>query len=335
MDKQSIQKLIIPFIKPSSSRASWQIINTMIPYFGFIYLMYYLISHGVHYLIVLPIAIIPGLLLVRIFIFFHDCTHSSFLKSKTMMNIWGHIFGVLVFTPYNKWKHEHITHHRTVGNMDKRGVGDVWTMTVEEYQQSKFIKKLGYKLYRNPLILFVVGPFYMFVIRQRLPFGAKNKGDWFSILFTNIMIASIIVLVSLTIGFKYYLLIQFPIIFIASSLGVWMFYIQHQYDEVYWEHSENWNILDAAMLGSSIYKLPFILEWATGYIGYHNLHHVNARIPNYRLKKAFHSHKYFQTGKMITLWTSLRLSLLMLYEEKSKRLISFREYRKLRLHKTN
>ena len=114
-----------------------------------------------------------------------------------------------------------------------------------------------------------------------------------------------------------------------------MFYIQHQYDEVYWEHSENWNILDAAMLGSSIYKLPFILEWATGYIGYHNLHHVNARIPNYRLKKAFHSHKYFQTGKMITLWTSLRLSLLMLYEEKSKRLISFREYRKLRLHKTN
>jgi len=333
MNKQNIQKLIKPFIRPSSSKATWQIINTIVPYFGFIFLMYYLLSQGVHFLLVLPISIIPGLLLVRIFIFFHDCTHSSFLKSKNMMNIWGHIFGVLVFTPYNKWKHEHITHHRTVGNMDKRGVGDVWTMTVQEYRDSTFMKRLGYKLYRNPFILFVVGPFYMFVVQQRLPFGSKTKGDWFSVIFTNIMLAGIITFVSLTVGFKYYAMIQFPIIFIASSLGVWMFFVQHQYDEVYWEHSENWDILDAAMLGSSIYKLPYILEWATGYIGYHNLHHVNARIPNYRLKKAFRSHPYFQTGKMITLWKSLRLSMLMLYEEQSKRLISLREYRKLKLAK--
>lgn len=334
MEKQQIQKLIKPFIKPSRSKASWQIINTVIPYFGFIYLMYYLLSTGVHFLLVLPISIIPALLLVRIFIFFHDCTHSSFLKSKTAMSIWGHIFGVFVFTPYNKWKSEHITHHRTVGNMDKRGVGDVWTMTVTEYKESSWLRRLGYNLYRNPILLFFIGPFFLFVVAQRFPFGAKTKGDWFSIIFTDIMIAVIITIVSLTVGFQYYAMIQFPIIFIASSLGVWMFFVQHQYDEVYWEHSEKWDIIDAAMLGSSIYKLPAILEWATGYIGYHNLHHVNARIPNYRLKKAFKSEKYFQSGKIITLWTSFRLAFLKFYEEKSKRLISARQYRKLKLQKT-
>jgi omega-6 fatty acid desaturase (delta-12 desaturase) len=330
MEKNRLNKIIRPFAKSIRGLAIWQIVNTVLPYFGLIYLMYYMLSRGVHFLLVLPLSIVPAFLLVRIFIFFHDCTHSSFLKSRKWMSFWGHFFGVLTFTPYNKWKREHITHHRTVGNIDKRGVGDVWTMTVQEFEQSSWLKRLGYKLYRNPLIMFVIGPFYLFVIHERLPLGLRDKKEWFSVMFTNIMIAGIITVVSLTIGFKYYLMIQVPIIFFASIFGVWMFFVQHQYEDVYWEHTENWDIITASMKGSSVYRLPWILDWATGYIGYHNLHHINARIPNYRLKRAFHSDKFFQTGVVIRFWESFKLMTLKLYEEKSKRLIGYKEYRKLR-----
>lgn len=330
MNKQAIFKHIKPYTAPSKGRVFWQIVNTVVPYFGFIYLMYYLLSTGVHFLLVLPLSILPAFLLVRIFIFFHDCTHSSFLRSRKWMSFWGHIFGVLAFTPYNKWKREHIEHHRTVGNIDKRGVGDVWTMTVSEYEASGFWKRLGYKLYRNPFVLFAIGPFYLFVIHERLPINLKTKGDWFSWAFTNLAIVGIITLVSMTIGFQYYAMIQLPIIFFASTAGVWMFFVQHQYEDVYWEHTEDWDIISASMEGSSVYKLPRLLDWATGYIGYHNLHHINARIPNYRLKKAYNSHEFFKTGKIITFWTSFRLAMLMLYEEQSKKLITYRQYRKLK-----
>lgn len=329
MDRTTLQKLIRPFIKPSAGKASWQIINTVGPYILLILGMYFMISNGVHFLFTLPLSLLAGLLLVRIFIFFHDCTHGSFLKSKRAMSILGHIFGVLTFTPYHVWKRTHTEHHRTVGNLDKRGVGDVWTMTVKEYKESSWIKKLGYKLYRNPFVLFVVGPFYLFVIHNRLPVGLKTKKDWMSSIFTNLMIAFIIVAVSLTVGFKYYLMIQIPIIIIASTLGVWMFFVQHQYEEVYWESKENWDSIEAALKGSSVYRLPFILDWFTGYIGYHNLHHVNSKIPNYRLKKAWNSHSIFKKGKIINIWKSFHLAALSLYDEKSKRLISFRQYRKL------
>lgn len=335
MEKTRLNKLIRPFARSSRSRAAWQIINTVVPYLGLIYLMYFLISRGVHYLLVLPISIVPAFLLVRIFIFFHDCTHSSFLKSRKWMSFWGHVFGILAFTPYHKWKREHITHHRTVGNIDKRGVGDVWTMTVEEFEQSSWLKRLGYKLYRNPFIMFVIGPFYLFVIHERLPLKLESKKELFSVLFTNIVLAGIIVLVSLTVGFQYYLMIQIPVIFFAATLGVWMFFVQHQYEDVYWEHTENWDIIAASMKGSSVYKLPRLLDWATGYIGYHNLHHINARIPNYRLKRAYHSDPFFQSGTIITFWRSFKLATLKLYEEQSKRLIGYREYRKLKKMRYN
>ncbi len=329
MERQQLHKLIRPFIKPSAGRASWQIINTLVPYLGLIVIMYFMLSRGMNFIFTLPLIVLAALLLVRIFIFFHDCTHSSFLKSKRMMSLFGHIFGVLVFTPYNKWKRTHNEHHRTVGNLDKRGVGDVWTMTVSEFKQANIFKRIGYSIYRNPVIMFLIGPTYLFVIHERLPVGLKTKKDWFSYIFTNVMLALIIYLVTITVGLKYYLLIQLPIIFVASSLGVWMFFVQHQYDEVYWEKKDKWDVIDAALKGSSVYQLPAVLDWFTGYIGYHNLHHVNARIPNYRLKKAFNSHKLFKSGKVISLMKSFRLSLLMLYDDQSKRLISYRQYRKL------
>lgn len=328
MDKKYINNLIRPFIKPSNKRAIFQITNTIIPYLLTLVGMYYMIQYGIHYFFVLLFSIIPALFLVRIFILFHDCTHGSFVKSKRATTVLGTLFGILVFTPFKKWKEEHRQHHRTVGNIDKRGVGDVWTMTVNEYKNTSKAKRFGYIVYRNPLVLFIIGPIYVFVISQRFPTKAMTKEFWIDLIITNLGVLLIILTVSFTIGFKYYLMIQLPIISIAGSLGVWLFYIQHQYDEVYWEDSEHWSVVDAALKGSSVYKLPAVLNWFTGSIGYHNIHHLNSRIPNYRLKKLFKSYKEMRVSKQIKLFQSFRLASLILYDEKSRRLISYRRYRK-------
>jgi omega-6 fatty acid desaturase (delta-12 desaturase) len=330
MERQAIHKLLRPHLRPSAWRVTWQILNTLIPYLGSIVLMYYMLQWGVPTLLILLLAIVPGMLLVRLFIFFHDCTHGSFLRSKRWMSFWGHVFGVLTFTPYYKWQREHITHHRTVGNIDKRGIGDVWTMTVAEYERASWQTRLGYRLYRHPLILFGIGPMYLFLIHERLPLHLKTKKEWFSVLFTNVALVAIALTVTWTVGFQYYLLIQLPILYVAATMGVWIFFVQHQYDDVYWEQEDDWDIVDAAMKGSSIYRLPAVLEWATGAIGYHNLHHLSAKIPNYRLKRAFLSHPFFQEGRTITFWRSLRLGALMLYEEQSHRLLSYRQYKRHR-----
>jgi len=328
MNKKYINNLIKPFVRPSNKRAIFQIINTVVPYLLSIVAMYYMIYFGISYIFVLLFSILPALFLVRIFILFHDCTHGSFMKSKKAMNILGIFFGILVFTPYKKWKEEHRQHHRTVGNIDKRGIGDVWTMTVDEYKNTSKLKRFGYMLYRNPLVLFVIGPVYIFLVSQRFPSKKMSKEFWIDLIINNLGVLAIILTVTFTVGLKYYLLIQLPVIAIAASLGVWMFYIQHQYDEVYWEDSEHWSILDAALKGSSVYKLPAVLNWFTGSIGYHNIHHLNAKIPNYRLKKLYNRYKEMRQSKKINVFQSLRLASLILYDEKSKRLISYRRYRK-------
>ncbi len=329
MDRAYVNKFIKPYSKPSKGKSTLQIINTVIPYLLLIIGMYFLIRYNVPYIVTLLIALAASLFLVRVFILFHDCTHNSFLTSRKAMSIWGHIFGVLTFTSFYRWQREHLTHHKTVGNIEKRGIGDVWTMTVDEYTNASHLKRFGYRLYRNPLVLFVVGPLYIFLINQRFPSGKASKKEWFSLFVTNLSILAIILTVSFTIGFKYYLMIQLPIIFFASSMGVWLFYVQHQYEEVYWENNEKWSVTDAAMQGSSVYKLPFLLDWFTGYIGYHNIHHLNAKIPNYNLKKVFHSSEEFKKGRIVTLFKSFKLSMLFLYDEKSKILISRKSYKKL------
>ena len=328
MNKKYINKLIKPFIRPSDKKAIFQIINTVIPYIISIVAMYYMLYFGIHYIFALLFSIIPALFLVRIFILFHDCTHGSFLNSRRAMSILGTFFGILVFTPYKKWKEEHRQHHRTVGNIDKRGVGDVWTMTVDEYESTTKLKRFGYKLYRNPLVLFVIGPVYIFLVSQRFPSKPMTKEFWIDLIINNLGVLVIIITVTFTVGIKYYLLIQLPVISIAASLGVWLFYIQHQYDEVYWEDSEHWSILDAAFKGSSVYKLPAVLNWFTGSIGYHNIHHLNAKIPNYRLKKLYNTYNEMRQSKKIKIFQSIRLAGLFLYDEKAKRLISYRKYRK-------
>ncbi|MFH5882270.1 fatty acid desaturase [Liberiplasma polymorphum] len=319
---------IKPYATPSTARAIFQMINTLIPFGLLVVAMYYMIIFNVPYIFVVLFSIVPALFLVRVFIMFHDCTHKSFLKSTKAMIVLGHIFGILTFTPFFKWQRDHIIHHRSVGNLEKRGIGDVWMMTTDEYEKVSLLRKIKYRLYRNPFLLFFVGPVIMFVIGQRFP-TTNTKKVWLSTIITNLGILAIILAVSYTVGFQYYLLIQLPIIYFASVFGVWLFYIQHQYEDVYWEHTMRWKSQDAALEGSSVYKLPVVLEWFTGAIGYHNVHHLNPRVPNYYLKRAFKEVPDLQEGFIVTFLRSFKLAVLCFYDEKKKVMISYRQYRKL------
>jgi len=281
------------------------------------------------YIVTLGLAFVASGFVVRIFILFHDCTHQSFFKSSTANAIWGHVFGIMSFTPYYTWQLEHSIHHGTVGNLDRRGVGDIWTMTVTEYENSSRPKRLWYRVYRNPAFLFLVSPFALFAVLNRIPSAGARRKDHLSYLVTNAGIITIFIVTWLTIGLKYYLAIQLPILYFASIMGVWLFFVQHQFDEVYWSSDSEWDIVKAALDGSSYYKLPLVLEWFSGYIGYHNIHHLNSRIPNYKLKTCYNDvHKLFDE-KRITMLESFRLAFLELYDEKTRKMISIRRFKRL------
>lgn len=327
----NIREQIKPYAKASRLKSLVQLLNTVLPYLSLMALMMYLISIKVPYYFVILLTIPAGLFLVRIFILFHDCTHMSFYKGKKSNVILGHILGVLVFTPYFVWQSDHNIHHGSVGNLDKRGTGDVWTMTVNEYIESSRFKKLIYRLYRNPIFLFFIAPFFLFAILNRLP--AKkfhSRKHRISRLITNLAILISFMIITFTLGFKYYLLTQIPALYIASVTGVWLFFVQHQFEDVYWEHHDDWDFVQAAIKGSSYYKLPWLLDWITGHIGYHHIHHLNSRIPNYNLRRAYASLKGLDTEKTITFFQSFRFALLKLYDEKTGRLISFRDMKSIK-----
>lgn len=322
----NIRSKVKPYAQANAVKASIQILNTVIPYLVLMTLMMFMIEIKIPYYFVFLLTIPSGFFLVRIFILFHDCTHLSYLKSKKSNFIMGHLLGVLVFTPYSIWQSDHNVHHGSVGNLDKRGTGDVWTMTVKEYVESSRIKKLIYRLYRNPVFLFFIAPFFLFAVLNRLPSRKFNtKKHQLSRIATNLMILSIFALIFFTFGIKHYLLTQIPVLYIASVSGVWLFFIQHQFEDVYWQHHDDWDFVEAAIKGSSYYKLPWLLDWMTGHIGYHHIHHLNSRIPNYNLKKCYKAIKGVEKEKTITLIHSFRLSLLKLYDEKKGRLITFKE----------
>lgn len=329
MNKFEWNKRLKAYSEPSVLHSSWQIINTLIPYLLINFAMYLGIRWEVPYLLVLLLAIPGGLFMVRLFILFHDCTHLSFFKSKRANSIWGHILGIFTFTPYHTWQHEHNIHHGTVGNLDRRGAGDVWTMTVEEYLDSGKFKRFIYRFYRNPVFLFVVAPFFLFGLLNRFPARKVSQKEMFSYAVTNIGILGIFLGTWYAADWYYYLMIQLPMLFTASVAGVWLFFVQHQFEEVYWSKSEEWDIVKAALEGSSFYKLPGILNWFTGSIGYHHIHHLNSRIPNYRLKKCFQDITELQDHKTIRMFESFRLALLQLYDEQGRRMINFKELRRM------
>jgi acyl-lipid omega-6 desaturase (Delta-12 desaturase) len=327
-DTAAWKEIVRQYQEPSLPRALWQVVNTFGAYAGLWYFMY--LSLSISYWLTLPLAILAGGILVRMFIIFHDCGHGSFFKSRTANDILGYITGVFTFTPYYHWRWEHAIHHASSGHLDKRGTGDVWTMTVQEYLEASRWKKFAYRLARNPLILFGLAPITLFLVIQRFPALKADKRERYSVYWMNVMLLAVASGMVWIFGFWPYVLIQFVIILVAGGAGVWMFYVQHQFEDVYWERAENWDYVAAALQGSSFYKLPRILQWFTGNIGFHHIHHLSPRIPNYNLERCHRAHPLFQQVKPITLFTSLKSLTIHLWDEQQKKLVGFGHLRKLR-----
>jgi len=326
-DSAAWRTIIAKYQQPSTARALWQVANTFIPYVLLWYLMY--LSLSVSWWLTVPLAVLAGAFLVRIFIIFHDCGHGSFFQSKRANDGLGLLAGALTFTPYYQWRWEHAIHHGTAGHLDKRGKGDVWTMTVQEYLESSRWKRLAYRIVRNPLILLLVAPLVLFVVIQRIP-TTQGRRERHSVWWMNLVVACVVVMMSLIYGIKAYLLIQLIVTMVAGAGGVWMFYVQHQFEDVYWERGDDWDYTSAALQGSSFYKLPGVLQWFSGNIGFHHVHHLSPRIPNYNLQTCHDAMPLFKQVKPITLSASMKTLALRLWDEKTKKLIGYGPLRQRR-----
>jgi acyl-lipid omega-6 desaturase (Delta-12 desaturase) len=315
--------IISRYNKPDHLKSWWQVINSLGPYIILWVLM--IKSIEISYWLTLLLSVFAAGFMVRIFIIFHDCGHGSFFKSKFLNRLVGIVTGLIVFTPYNKWHHEHKIHHQTVGNLDKRGIGDVMTLTVEEYLKLSKWKKIYYRIYRNPIVLFGIAPIIVFTIAQRFPKKYMNPKEKLYVHLSSLALAAAVLVLMYIIGWKTFLLIQIPVLYIATAHGVWLFYVQHQFEDVLWAKTEDWNYKDTALKGSSMFKLPSVLNWFTGNIGYHHIHHLSPLIPNYNLKKCHKENAIFQEIVPLTFWSSLKTALLKLYDEKSRRMVRFSE----------
>ena len=320
--------IVAKYAQPDLWRSIWQIVNTIIPYFALFYLA--MRSLEISFWLTLPLSILTAGFMVRTFIIFHDCGHGSFFRSQAANTWLGRITGLLTFTPYYRWRHDHAIHHATAGNLDRRGTGDVYTMTVKEYLSAPWWKKVGYRVMRQPIFMFFFGSLIVFVITQRIPSG-KGKRENASVWWTNLALAGLIAGMCLLFGWKAYVTVQLLVLFFGASAGIWLFYIQHNFEGVYWETHNQWDYLKACLQGSSFYKLPAILRWFSGNIGYHHIHHLGAKIPNYNLPRAYKENPVFHV-KPLTLLSSLKSLTLRLYDEETRKLVGWsvlKRYRSL------
>ncbi len=319
------KKLIADYQKPSLPRAIWQIVNTLVPYIATWFAIYWSLSFS--YWATAGFVVLLGLLTMRTFIIFHDCCHGSFFESSRACQIVGYLTGMLAFTPYGQWRWEHNVHHASSGHLDKRGTGDVWMMTLKEYLEASRWKRFSYRLARNPIILFIVGPLYLFLIWQRFPSPKASVKEKHSAHFMNIGIAIMAILMSFVFGPGTYLLLVVGTMLVAGGAGVWMFYVQHQYEGVYWERAEEWDYTAAALQGSSFYKLPRILQWFTGNIGFHHIHHLSPRIANYNLERCHNDLPLFQQVKPITLLSSIKSLGYRFWDEERQEMVGYARLR--------
>ena len=319
------RQAVAAYQSPQLRRSLWQLANSILPFLALWYLAYRLLA--VSFWLALPVQALAGGFLIRIFIIFHDCGHGSFFASRKANDVVGFLTGVLTLTPYQDWRDEHARHHATAGDLDRRGLGDVWTMTVDEYRAASFWQRLGYRLYRNPLVMLGLGPVYVFAIKQRFPRARGGPRGRRSVLLTDLALVAIFGTLFATIGVGTTLLVHLPILAIGGAAGIWLFYVQHQFESVYWEHRDKRDYVAVAMQGSSFYALPRILQWFSGNIGFHHIHHLSPRIPNYRLEKCYREQPLFQSVDRITLLSSLRTLRLRLYDEATRRLVGFRALR--------
>jgi omega-6 fatty acid desaturase (delta-12 desaturase) len=316
---------LAPYAQPCLGRSMLDVATSVVPYLALCVLMY--LALEVSYLLALALAIPASGFLVRTYIVFHDCTHGSFLPSKRA-NAWlGMSLGLLLFTAFASWRHGHAVHHATAGDLDRRGVGDVLTKSVAEYQALAWRPRLAYRLYRSPLVMFSVGPILGLVVRARfIPRSARPRLKR-SVFATNVALLVFVGGLCWSIGWQAYLLVQVPTIMLAGGTGIWLFYVQHQFEDAYWETGKEWSYADAALRGSSYLKLPKVLQFFTGNIGLHHVHHLSARIPNYNLQRAHDENAIFHGVPTLSLGDGMRALRLKLYDEEGRRMVTFAQAR--------
>ena len=322
------QARVAKYQQPSLGRSIFQLVNSLAPY-G---VLWFLMDRGlaISGWLMLPLALLAGGFLVRVFIIHHDCGHGSFFKSRRANDVCGFITGVLTFTPYHLWRWEHAVHHAGSGDLDRRDLGAVWTLTVQEYLEAPLWKRAAYRVVRNPFVLFVCAPSILFLGIHRFAPARASKRDRHSVYWTNLGILAVAGALSLVMGLKAYLVIQLSVMMVASTAGVWLFYVQHQFEGVYWQRHRQWNYAAAALEGSSFYKLPRPLQWFSGNIGFHHIHHLSPRIPNYNLEKCHNEDPAFPRVTTVTLLSSLKSITLHLWDEPRHRLVGYRYLKTLR-----
>ncbi len=322
------QAVVARYQTPAYGAAAVQVANS----YGGLLLCWWLAYRAIG--VAWPLAVLPILLaagfVVRIFIIQHDCGHGSFTPSRALNDVIGHLCSLVTLTPYLSWRHDHAVHHATAGNLARRGTGDIWTMTVAEYQAAGALRRWWYRTYRSPGVLFVIGPVVHFVLIQRFTTGLppKLRRERRAVHLTNLALLLEAVLLGHVFGWPAFLAVHLPIAFVSSSAGVWLFYVQHQYEQVYWAHGDDWDYAAVALRGSSYYRLPRWLQWFTGNIGFHHVHHLSPRIPNYRLQACHEENDLFAAVPVMSVRASLASIPLALWDETAQRLLSFGDVRR-------
>jgi acyl-lipid omega-6 desaturase (Delta-12 desaturase) len=329
IDARALTQALVRYREPNHGRSIFEILITVVPLVLLWLSMWFAlpVGYGLYLLLAVPAA---GFL-VRLFMIQHDCGHGAFFRHRLANDCVGRVIGVLTLTPYDFWRRTHALHHATSGNLDRRGIGDVDTLTVKEYLSRSRWGRLRYRLYRHPLVMFGVGPAYLFFLQQRLPIGLMRGGwrPWLSTMATNLAIVLLGAIVIWAVGIGPFLLVQLPIVLIGATLGVWLFYVQHQFEHTFWAHDKSWNVHEAALRGSSHYDLPAVLRWFTANIGMHHVHHLCSRIPFYRLPLVLRNHPGLTKVGRLSLGQSFFCVRLVLWDETARRLISFRKLRTL------
>ncbi|HEU5217151.1 MAG TPA: fatty acid desaturase [Gemmatimonadales bacterium] len=325
---RSWREIVARYQVPSVKRALWQLITTLGLLITSVLVMYWSLS--VSYWLTLLLAVPAAGLTIRTFIIMHDCGHGSFLPSRTWNDVVGWVTGILTTTPYAHWRREHAIHHATSGHLEQRGTGDINTMTVKEYLKARWLRRTWYRIYRNPVTLLVGGPALLFIKHRWPTRSIAGRKEKLNVHLTNLALAALITTLSLLVGFKALMMIWLPVFMLSGSAGVWLFYVQHQFEDAYWKGGSDWDYATAAVTGSSYFRLPRVLQWFTGNIGFHHVHHLSPRIPNYQLERCHSENPTFQNVTTLTLIEAVRTLRLKLWDEESGRMVGFGHLRRLR-----
>jgi omega-6 fatty acid desaturase (delta-12 desaturase) len=317
---------LTPYARADLGRSLLAVATSVVPFLALWWCMYVALS--VSYLLVLALAIPTAGFLVRTYILFHDCAHGSLLSGRRANAFLGSVLGLIVFTPFARWRHDHVVHHATAGDLDRRGTGDVPTLTVAEYNARSWRARLGYRLFRNPVVMFGIGPIYAMLLMPRWAPRSANSRIQRSVWRTNLALVLVVGGLCWLLGWRDFLLVQAPLVMLAGGTGIWLFYVQHQFEKTYWERPQDWSFTDAALRGSSYLDLPKVLQFFTGSIGLHHVHHLNPKIPNYNLQRAQDGNAILQSVPRLTLGDGLRSVRLKLWDEDAARLVTWAEVKR-------